>query len=39
MGSSGFVDVAKMRSLAHPIKRYKRWVQHRRGGPYRPEDD
>jgi hypothetical protein len=39
MDSYGLVDVDRMRSLAHPIKRYKRWVQHRRCGPYAPEDD
>jgi hypothetical protein len=39
MDSYGLVDVDRMRSLAHPIKRYKRWVQHRRFGPYAPEDD
>jgi hypothetical protein len=39
MDSFGLVDVDRLRGLAHPIKRYKRWVQHRRFGPYVPEDD
>ena len=28
-----------LRSLAHPIRGYKRWVRRRRLGPYAPEDD
>ena len=28
-----------LRSLAHPIRGYKRWARRRRLGPYAPEDD
>ena len=35
-GSSG-VDLDWVRSLAHPIRAYKRWLQRRRLGPYAPD--
>jgi hypothetical protein len=31
-------DLSPLRSLAHPIRGYKRWVRRRRLGPYADED-
>jgi hypothetical protein len=33
------VNLDGLRSLAHPIRGYKRWARRRRLGPYAPEDD
>ena len=33
------VNLGGLRSLAHPIRRYKRWSRRRRLGPYAPEED
>jgi len=35
----GAVDGDWLRSLAHPIRGYKRWARRRRLGIYAPEDD
>jgi len=35
-GSSG-VDLDWVRSLAHPIREYRRWLRRRRLGPYAPD--
>ena len=35
----GHVDEVWLRSLAHPIKAYKRWKLIRRLGPYAPDED
>jgi hypothetical protein len=32
--SSGGIDMDWIRSLAHPIRGYRRWQQRRRFGPY-----
>ena len=32
-------DLEWLRSLAHPIRMYKRWVRHRRLGPYATDED
>jgi hypothetical protein len=34
----GPVDRDVFRSLAHPVKRYKRWMLRRRLGPYAPDE-
>lgn len=39
LDSYGPVDFDRLQRLAHPIKAYKRWMQHRRLGPYAPEED
>jgi hypothetical protein len=36
--SFGPVDRDWLRSIAHPIKGYKRWAQRRRPGPYAPDE-
>ena len=33
------VDRDRFRSLAHPIREYKRWARRRRLGPYAADDD
>jgi hypothetical protein len=35
----GPVDRDLLRSLAHPIKGYRRWARHRRLGPYAHDED
>ena len=35
----GPVDRARLQSLRHPIKAYKRWTLIRRLGPYAPDDE
>jgi hypothetical protein len=35
----GPVDRDWIRSLAHPIRSYKRWLRHRRLGPYAVDDE
>jgi hypothetical protein len=35
----GPVDRQLLRSLTHPIRGYKRWVHHRRMGPYAPDEN
>jgi len=35
----GPVNRASLRSLAHPVRAWKRWSLRRRLGPYAPEDD
>ena len=37
-GSSG-VDLDWVRSLAHPIRGYRRWLRRRRLGPYALDED
>ena len=37
-GFSG-VDLDWVRSLAHPIREYRRWLRRRRLGPYAPDED
>jgi hypothetical protein len=39
LDSYGLVDFDRLQRLAHPIKAYKRWMQHRRLGPYAPDED
>jgi hypothetical protein len=36
---SGGIDTDWIRSLAHPIRGYRRWLRHRRFGPYAIDDD
>jgi hypothetical protein len=33
----GPVDYDWLRALIHPIRGYKRWIQHRQMGPYAPD--
>jgi hypothetical protein len=33
------VNLDELRSLAHPIQRYKRWARRRRLGPYVTDED
>ena len=35
----GPVDVAWFRSIAHPVRSWRRWRRHRRLGPYALDDD
>jgi hypothetical protein len=35
----GQVDVEWFRSMAHPVRTYRRWVRRRRLGPYAVDDD
>ena len=35
----GPVDRDWFRSLAHPVRSYKRWLRHRRLGPYALDED
>jgi hypothetical protein len=35
----GPVDRDWLRSLAHPVRSYKRWLRHRRLGPYALDED
>ena len=35
----GSIDRDTVRSLAHPIRRYRRWLRRRRLGPYAIDDD
>jgi hypothetical protein len=35
----GPVDGDWLRSLAHPVRSYKRWLRRRRLGPYAPDED
>jgi hypothetical protein len=35
----GLVDLDWLRSWAHPIRMYQRWVRRRRLGPYETDDD
>lgn len=37
--SFGSVDLDWLRSLAHPVWGYKRWVRRRRLGPYAADED
>ena len=36
---SGSIDTDWIRSLAHPIRGYRRWLRHRRFGPYAIDED
>ena len=33
------VDLGGLRSLAHPVRAYRRWVRRRRLGPYDTDED
>jgi len=35
----GFIDRGWMRSIAHPIRGYQRWLRRRRLGPYAIDED
>jgi hypothetical protein len=35
----GQVDVEWFRSMAHPVRTYRRWVRRRRLGPYAVDED
>ena len=35
----GHAERERLRSLAHPIRTYKRWVRRRRLGPYATDED
>jgi len=35
----GSVDTDWLQSLAHPIRGYRRWLRHRRLGPYATDED
>jgi hypothetical protein len=37
--SLGPAERVQLRSLAHPIRMYKRWVRRRRLGPYATDED
>jgi hypothetical protein len=37
--SLGPAERERLRSLAHPIRTYKRWVRRRRLGPYATDED
>ena len=37
--SLGPAERGRLRSLAHPIRTYKRWVRRRRLGPYATDED
>jgi hypothetical protein len=37
--SSGRIDIEWIRSLAHPIRGYQRWLRRRRFGPYAIDED
>jgi hypothetical protein len=37
--SLGPAERVRLRSLAHPIRMYKRWVRRRRLGPYATDED
>ena len=36
---SGRIDIDWIRSLAHPIRGYRRWLRRRRFGPYAIDED
>ena len=33
------IDLSRLRSLAHPVRRYQRWLRRRRLDPYESDDD
>ena len=39
VGSFGPVDTDWLQPLAHPIRGYRRWLRHRRLGPYATDED
>jgi hypothetical protein len=38
VGWSGAIDLDGLRSLAHPVRGYRRWLRRRRLGPYAVDD-